>query len=163
MRSSTLRGPQLNNSILQQLKRTFVWLKKCHQKEQRYVKLSLGFEHIHNTASLNRDLRWKKRSSKLHNVEHFCTVQSHLCSILRFLTCAPSSHLWRFMGSQFSPSMVTVRNFQMHFRTQPSKGKLFRMLPLTHWRTDWGSSDLLSSPTMLVKLSMEAVHNISYQ
>ena len=114
------------------------------------------------TASLNGDLRWKKRSSKLHNFDHFCTVQSHLCSILRFLTCAPSSHLWRFMGSQFSPSMATVRNFKMHFRTQPSKGKLFRMLPLTHWQTDWGSSDLLSSPTMLVKLSMEAVHNISY-
>ena len=35
------------------------------------------------------------------------------------------------MGSQFSPSMATVRNFKMHFWTQPSKAKLIRMLPMT--------------------------------
>ena len=116
-----------------------------------------------HTASLNGDLRWKKRSSKLHNFDHFCTVQSHLCSILRFLTCAPSSHLWRFMGSQFSPSMATVGNFKMHFQTQPSEGKLFRMLPLTHQQTDWGFRDLLSSSTMLFNLSIEAAQNIFYK
>ena len=115
------------------------------------------------TASLNGDLRRQKRSSKLHKYDPLCTVQSNLGSISRFLTCAPSGHLQRFMVSQFSPSTATVRDFKMHFRTHPSKGKLIRMLPLTYQWRGRGSGDLLTSASMLFKLSMEAVHNISYK